>query len=330
MSKHINHSLLREVGFFASISAGGFVAIGYPFFKFCTYAGKKKSSDRKKISKKWFKLKHTEVNHPRYRYEKEYEETKAWCLNQPMKDWYIRSAEGLKLHASYYPCEHPKRIVLMCHGYRGTRFGSVAAIAKYLHEHDSSLLLVDQRCCGESEGKYITFGAREQYDMLEWIGRLNEENVEKLPIYLYGQSMGATSLILAAGHALPKEVKGLIADCAFHSMKQQLRDIASGWFHLHYIELLLLRVDLFCRIFAGFAMKETDTSVALEKNRLPILFFHGEDDTYVWPENTMKNFHITKTEKELHLIPEARHLCCYYTAPQYYEEKVMEFFGRCE
>ena len=321
-------SIIRDVTAVSSIAAGVFVSMAYPFFRFCTYAGKKKSASRKTYSKKWFTLKHTTVNHPRYRFAKEYEETKAWCEAQPMQDWYIRSAEGLKLHASYFPAENPKRFIVMCHGYRGSRFGSVAAAAKYLHENGNSLLFIDQRCNGESEGKYITYGAKEQYDVLEWIGRLMEENRDGLPVYLYGQSMGATTVLLAAGHSLPDQVRGIIADCGFHSMKQQLRDIASGWFHLHWIELFLMRVDLFCRLLAGFAMKETDTTVALGKNKRPVLFFHGEDDTYVWPENTQMNYRLCKANKELVLVPGARHLCCYYTNPELYKEKLNEFFER--
>ena len=41
------------------------------------------------------------------------------------------------------------------------------------------------------------------------------ENKEKLPIYLYGQSMGAAAVLMASGYRLPSEVKGLIADCGF-------------------------------------------------------------------------------------------------------------------
>ena len=311
-----------------AIGAGAFMAMGFPFFRFCTYAGKKKSKSRKSYSRKWFRLKHTEVNHPKYRYLKEYEQSRAWCEAQPMQDFTIRSVDGLKLHASYLPAEDARRFVILSHGYRGSRFGSIAAMGKFLHENHCSLLFIDQRCCGESEGNYITFGAKEQYDILEWVGRIVEENPAKLPIYLYGQSMGATSALLAAGHSLPREVRGIIVDCGFHSMKQQLRDIAAGWFHLHWIELLLLRVDFFCRVAAGFSMKETDTTIALEKNKRPVLFFHGEDDTYVWPENTKKNYEICDAPKELVMIPGARHLCSAYAAPELYGEKMMEFFGK--
>ena len=317
-----------------SVGSGIFLSLGWPFFHFITYAGKKKNGQQTKDGaekrKKWFRLKHTQVNHPKHKYEKEYNDTKAWCEAQEMQDWYIHSTDGYRLHASYLPVKDAKRIVLLSHGYRGTRFGSIAHIAPYLHDHQCDLLFLDQRCCGESEGEYITFGAKEQLDILGWIRKINENNPEKLPIYLYGQSMGATSVLLAAGHDLPKEVKGVIADCGFHSMKQQLRDIASGWFHLHYVELLLWRVDIFCRLFAGFSMKETDTTKALQQNRLPILFFHGERDTYVWPENTCKNFELCRASKELMMVPGARHLCSSYAAPEHYKKKLSHFFQKCE
>ena len=161
---------------------------------------------------------------------------------------------------------------------------------------------------------------------------LNIENVynntlksfddKKLPVYLFGQSMGATSVILASGHDLPDEVKGIIADCGYHSMKQQLRDISKGWFHLHWIELLLFRVDIFSRLLAGFKMKEADTTVALKNNTRPVLFFHGEKDTYVYPVNTEINYELCTAPKEVVYIPSARHLCCSYEAPKLYKKKL--------
>lgn len=314
----------------------------WPFFKLMTYAGKKRvtavqdqqSKKQKDTStKKWFELRHTKVNHPRYRFEDEYEATKAWCEAQNMQDMYIESLDGLKLHASYFPAHNAERIVVMVHGYRGTSFGSIAHIAKLLHDNRCDLLFVDQRCCGNSEGKYITFGAKEQLDVYEWVHYINDlngnsEDGKKLPIYLYGQSMGATTVLLATGHRLPEEVKGVIADAGYHNMKQQLSDIASGWFHLRWIDFLLYRVDIYCRVFAGFSMKETDVTNALKKNKLPVLFFHGVDDTYVWPSNSVHNYEICTAKKKLILIPHARHLCCSYVDPKKYNKAVLTFFEK--
>ena len=79
--------------------------------------------------------------------------------------------------------------------------------------------------------KYITFGAKEKWDVQRWAIYVSERNKEKLPIYLYGQSMGAAAVLMASGYRLPSEVKGLIADCGFQSMERQMRDMADNWFH---------------------------------------------------------------------------------------------------
>lgn len=313
-----------EVLTIAAAAAAGFMALGWSFFDMTVRCKK----NRKQIKKQWFSLSHAKINHPRHKFEKEYEEGVAWFKAQPLQDCYLRSRDGLRLHASYLPAENAERIVLLSHGYKGSGYGDFAYTAQFLHEHHCSLLLINQRCCGESEGEYITFGAKEQQDVQDWTWYLAKRNKNKLPIYLYGESMGASSILMASGHPLPREVKGLIADCGFSSMKKQMQDMAANWFHLKWIGLLLLRLELFCRIFAGFSMKEADTAEALKKNERPVLFFHGMKDTYVMPENTMHNYSLCSAPKELVLVPEARHLCSAYEAPELYRSKLLEFFQK--
>lgn len=308
----------------ASAAAAGFMALGWSFFDLTVRCRK----DRKRVKRQWFSLSHARINHPRYKFEKEYEEGKAWCKEQPMRDCYIRSRDGLRLHAGYLPAENAERIVLLSHGYKGSGFGDFAYTAQFLHENRCDLLFIDQRCCGESEGKYITFGAKEQQDVQDWTWYLAKRNKNRLPVYLYGESMGAASVLMASGSTLPREVKGLIADCGFRSMKGQIQDMAANWFHLKWTGLLLFRLELFCRTFAGFRMKEADTAEAMKKNRHPVLFFHGMKDTYVLPENTVHNYSLCCAPKELVLVPEARHLCSAYEAPELYRKKLLEFFRK--
>ncbi len=317
-----------SVASWITAGTGLFLFMGWPFFRFITYAGRKKDEKENSNKKKWLSLKQTEVNHPRHKFAEEYDAVKNWCKAQPMEDWYIKSRDGLKLHAYFYRASNERRFVILSHGYRGTSFGSIAHIAESLHNEGCSLLFIDQRCCGKSEGKYITFGAKEQYDLTDWIKRLEKVNKDRKPVYLYGQSMGASTVLLSSGQGLPREVRGLIADSGFHSMKYQLSDMASRLFHFHWIPLMLFRVDLFCRIFAGFAMKDTDTSGALRRNECPVLFFHGTADTYVGPENSRINYRLCRAEKELVMIEGARHLCCSYEAPELYMEKIKEFFRK--
>ena len=133
---------------------------------------------------------------------------------------------------------------------------------------------------------------------------------------------------MASGHTLPPEVKGLIADCGFQSMERQMRDMAANWFHLHHIPLLLMELDWFCSLVAGFHMKDADATEAMKKNKRPVLFFHGEKDTYVYPNNSFQNYMLCRAEKELVIIPGARHLCSAYADPELYQHKMMEFFEK--
>lgn len=300
-----------------------FMAFGWSFFEMMVRCKKKKHLKKKK----WFQLSHTKVNHPRYKFEKEYEEGKEWCRKQNMQDCYINSIDGLELHAYYLPAENAKRYVLLSHGYKGSGFGDFAYIARFLHEHQCNLLFIDQRCCGASEGEYITFGAKEQYDVQRWSYYISQRNKERLPVYLYGESMGAAAVLMASGHKLPQEVRGLIADCGFRSMKGQLQDIAANWFHINHVELLLFRVNLFCAFLGGFRMKEADTTRAMRTNKRPVLFFHGSKDTYVDPRNSRYNYSLCQAPKEFVMIPGARHLCSAYEEPELYRDKITKFFA---
>ncbi len=75
-------------------------------------------------------------------------------------------------------------------------------------------------------------------------------------------------------------------------------------------------------------MKEADTTESLRRNTSPVLFFHGEADTYVSPKGTKYNYKICRAKKELVLVPDARHLCSAYEKPELYREKLLEFFKK--
>ena len=66
-------------------------------------------------------------------------------------------------------------------------------------------------------------------------------------------------------------------------------------------------LDLVARVVAGFSLKGADTREALGKNRLPVLFLHGQADDFVPEEMTEENYRACRGEKELYLVPEAGH-----------------------
>ena len=80
-------------------------------------------------------------------------------------------------------------------------------------------------------------------------------------------------------------------------------------------------------LFRSFRISDADTTKALEKNRIPVLFFHGAEDTYVNQKNSRYNYAVCRAPKELVVIPKARHLCSAYVKPELYRQKLLDFFA---
>ncbi len=261
------------------------------------------------------------------KHQQRVDEGTAYLDAQQMEDIYIQSDDGLKLHACWFACEKPERIVILVHGFRGTAFGDFAGFAPFCHRNSCDLLLIDQRCCGKSEGKWITFGAYEKKDLKKWCAVVSQRNTAHLPVFLYGVSLGCSTVLLASGEDLPDDVKGLIGDCGYSSMKTILSQLSRRWFHIPPYPVMWI-VELYCRMFGRFSMKDADVSKTLKTNRLPVLLFHGKEDHFVVPENSVTNYEALSSEKQLFLIDGAKHAVSYYENTAFYEQKVLAFFRR--
>ena len=75
------------------------------------------------------------------------------------------------------------------------------------------------------EGKVITFGIKEHRDCLAWVDFMVEHFGPDVKIILTGISMGASTVLIAAGRELPKNVIGVLADCGYNSAKDIIRKV---------------------------------------------------------------------------------------------------------
>ena len=85
---------------------------------------------------------------------------KETMLQKEHYDEWITSFDGLKLHATWFPQEECKKVVICFHGYTSQGMKDYIGLSGYYMENGYSMLLVDERAHGESEGKYIGFGYR--------------------------------------------------------------------------------------------------------------------------------------------------------------------------
>lgn len=198
-------------------------------------------------------------------------------VSLPAERVYITSHDGLRLSARYYHAKDGAPIEIMCHGYRSMHQRDFAGIHEIGVSLGHNLLMIDQRSHGESEGKTITFGARESRDVLGWIDYCNKRFGE-VPILLYGVSMGAATVLIASGERLPENVKGVIADCPMSSALEIIKLVAAGMGPGASFAGLLARIS--ARMH-GFSVVENTPVKAVARAEVPILLLHGDEDDFV-------------------------------------------------
>lgn len=239
----------------------------------------------------------------------------------------ILSHDGLTLSGRYYHVKDGAPLDLCFHGYRShpmTDFSGGSELS-FLMEHN--VLLVDQRAHGRSEGRTISFGIQERRDLLNWVEYAVERFGSDIEILLYGVSMGGATVLMASELDLPKNVKGIIADCPFASPIDIILDVGKKT-EVPFPPRVIRRFTIWgAKIFGGFDLTETDAGRALARAQVPVLILHGEDDRYV-PCEMSDLVSINPDFIERHTFPGAAHGISYLTDTPRYHAIVKEFVQR--
>lgn len=238
----------------------------------------------------------------------------------------ITSQDGTRLIGHLYTCKYPKRLIIAVHGWRSTWNRDFGLAADFWFENNCNVLFIEQRCQGDSGGEYIGFGLLERYDCKAWTEWVHERYEGKLPIYLDGVSMGATTVLMASGLGLPESVHGIIADCGFTSPYAIWKHVAENHMHLKYGPIKGV-ADAICRQKIQMVSDEHSTVDALKENKIPVLFAHGTDDPFVPVEMTYENYKACKAPKRLVIVPGAAHGLSFYVEKERYAEELLKFWN---
>lgn len=236
----------------------------------------------------------------------------------------IVSHDGLKLHSWMIP-QGRDVFVIAVHGY--TDNGRVAGmLCGGFYARGYSLLLPDLRGQGESEGDYIGFGWDDRLDIISWIDWLNRE-YDNPEIILYGVSMGASCVLMTSGENLPSNVKCIISDSAYTSVRDEFAYEAKTLMHLPYFPVLSA-ADMFTRIFAGYSFEEADALSKTAESATPTLFIHGTEDTFVPVDNMYKLYDACSAQKAYYAAEGSSHCMAQFDDFERYWTEVFDFTDR--
>ncbi|SDH54008.1 hypothetical protein SAMN05192534_1073 [Alteribacillus persepolensis] len=254
------------------------------------------------------------------------EKMENWLQQQALQSLSIDSFDGLMLRAVYLERGHnASGTVILMHGFRKQK-EDMDELARLYHRMNFHILIPDARGHGESEGEYIGYGWHDRLDVADWIQLLiNEYNAED--IILHGESMGAALALMASGEELPDEVKGIVADSGYTSVKEEL---AYQLKHLYGFPSfpLLNTASLITKIKHGYSFEEASSLEQVQHNTRPLLLIHGAEDELVPTDMVYRINEAAGGDVERWIVPEAAHIKAYDTDPDMYEMRLCSFLEK--
>lgn len=246
----------------------------------------------------------------------------SWIESCPPEIHSICSEDGLRLEADIFSQDSSHRWVLLAHGY-GSRREKMRSIGSVYAQKGYQVLIPDMRAHGHSEGNYIGMGWLDRRDLLLWIDEILKMDPQA-EIVLHGVSMGGASVMMVSGEPLPSQVKVIIEDCGYTSAWDIFSDELDYLFHLPPFPIMHVS-NLVAQFKAGYSLREASALNQVKKCRVPLLFIHGLDDTFVPAEMATELYRAASCEKELLIIPGAGHGESYLREPERYFSTVFNF-----
>ena len=237
----------------------------------------------------------------------------------------IGSFDGLTLYGKYYEYAKGAPIELMLHGYRGDSERDLCGGVARAFALGHSVLIIDHRACGKSDGRVISFGINESRDAHRWIEYIIQTINKDAKIILTGVSMGAATAMICAGEELPQNVVGVLADCGYTSAKDIIQKV------MRDMKLPLKLIYPFAKIAAKllghFDLEEKSPIESMKRCRLPVIFIHGDVDSFVPHEMSVENYNACVSEhKKLVTVKGAGHALCYVVDSENYVKELKAFF----
>lgn len=239
----------------------------------------------------------------------------------------IQSFDGLKLNAYYKKQSGSensvnKKTAIFVHGHKAEP-REMSYYAKRFFEEGFDILVIGMRGHSWSEGDIIDFGYNSSKDVKSWCEYITKINPES-KIVVMGVSMGAATTMIACGNGLPENVICAIEDCGYSSLPKEVASVMKTGFKLRKFPVYYF-ATFYNKLKNGFWFSDVQPEKSLKNSKVPMLFIHGDKDTYVPFWMLEENFSAFSGEKEKLVMEGAIHACNPILNPEKYWNAVDSF-----
>ena len=217
--------------------------------------------------------------------------------------------------------------VLLYHGVSDNRVGMIGQ-AELLLRHGYSVVMMDARGHGESEGPMVTYGWIERHDSTPVVDALVASD-HPSAVFASGESMGASVALQAA--AVEPRIQAVVAESPFRN----LREVSYDYAGLRLSPLLgktLFRPVAASGIHAAekqgdFRAEDVSPEKAVAARPFPVLLICGLEDHNIPPRHTKAVYAAAFGPKEMWLVPGAGHTQSLGRAPEEFERRMIAFLA---
>lgn len=201
-----------------------------------------------------------------------------------------------------------KGTLLLLHGYMDSK-ENVLHWALVLAEAGYRCVLVDFRGQGRSTGDVISFGAFEVPDLARVVDDLQQKGLVPDRLGVLGVSYGASMGLLLA--ARDPRIGAVVALEPFSDAETAVVEFAHG---VAPKEAARISEATFKAGVAGaarrgkFSWAEGDVLAAMERVKVPVLFYHGAKDRWLSPDNSRRLAAKATAGSQLVILPDDDHI----------------------
>ncbi|MBW4613682.1 MAG: alpha/beta hydrolase [Desmonostoc vinosum HA7617-LM4] len=232
-------------------------------------------------------------------------------FNLPYKEVWLpvhnKTGKVERIHGWWIQAKQPDaKALLYLHG-NGINIGANIAHANRFYQLGFSVLLIDYRGYGRSEGMFPNEMQVYEDATIAWNYLVQQQKILPKQIYIYGHSLGgAIAIDLALKHS---DAAGLIVESSFTSVREMLAYRNMFW--MFPVNLLLTQ--------------RFESIKKIPHLKMPVLFIHGTADTTVPAFMSQKLYAAAPEPKKLFLVPDANHNDAAVVAQQKYLQVVESF-----
>ena len=280
------------------------------------------------------------------------------------EDFDIRAPDGALLRGWKVRPKNPNGLwVLLFHGQADNRVGTIGQ-SEFLLRAGYSVVMMDARAHGASEGSIATYGWLERNDtravvdelVRSEVGRYTDEQLRSgkwrlvpagdfipqkpahppaplpgapLHIFALGESMGA-GIVLQSAAADPR-IEAVVAESPFASLREATYDYAGlqkyPWLGKTFFAPGAWTLLYHGERIAGFPAAQVSPRHSVAARAFPVLLICDENDVVLPCRHAEMIYAAARGRKELWEVPVAFHTAAYGFAPEEFRRRVLAFFA---